>query len=58
MKKQTIDQPLKTKTPFFYGYIIVGLIFIFQVILFGSVSSSGVFFIPVMKLMDLRIKDY
>jgi MFS family permease len=41
-----INQPQKQRTPFFYGYIIVGIVFIIQTIMFGSNSSSGVFFKP------------
>jgi MFS family permease len=44
-----INPPVKTRTPFFYGYVIVALIFIFQVIMFGSSATSGVFFKPLIN---------
>jgi MFS family permease len=46
MMKNEINQPVKTRPPFFYGYIIVALIFIFQVVMYGSNATSGVFFKP------------
>jgi MFS family permease len=49
MIKKTIDQPSKTKTPFFYGYIIVALIVIIQVIMYGSSVTSGVFLKPMIN---------
>jgi MFS family permease len=49
MIKKEINQPSKTRTSLFYGYIIVALIFIFQVVLFGSIATSGVFFKPLIN---------
>jgi MFS transporter, OFA family, oxalate/formate antiporter len=41
--------PAKTKASFFYGYIIVGLIFIIQLAMVGSSATSGIFFKPLIN---------
>jgi MFS family permease len=43
------DQHIKTRTPFFYGYVIVAIIFILQVLMFGSNATAGVFFKPMIN---------
>lgn len=49
MIKQEFNQSPKTQAPFFYGYIIVAVIFIIQIIMFGSSATSGVFFKPMIN---------
>jgi|WetSurMetagenome_2_1015567.scaffolds.fasta_scaffold19851_3 MFS family permease len=49
MIKNNIDQAQKPGRYFFYGYIIVGIIFIIQIIMFGGFSTSGVFFKPLIN---------
>lgn len=49
MTNQEINRSPKKRTPFFYGYIIVGVIFIIQIMMFGSGATSGVFFKPMLN---------
>ena len=49
MSNQESNQPLDTRPRFFYGYIIVALIFIIQVVMFGANATSGVFFKPIIN---------
>jgi MFS family permease len=49
MSTKDINQPVNTQTPFFYGYIIVGLIFIIQLVMVGANSTSGIFFKPLIN---------
>jgi MFS family permease len=46
MDNQEASLPAKNKSKFFYGYIIVIAAFIIQVLMFGSRTSFGVFFKP------------
>jgi hypothetical protein len=46
-KKELIQSP-EASTSFFYGYIIVAVIFVIQIIMFGSAATSGVFFKPIL----------
>lgn len=48
MDNQEVSQPPRAGARFFYGYIIVAIFFIIQVIMFGQRSSYGVFFIPLL----------
>ena len=49
MREKEIDQSIKTRTPLFYGYIIVALIFVIQIVMFGSSATAGVFFKPMLN---------
>lgn len=48
MANQEVNQPVKTEPRFFYGYIIVAVAFIMQVVMFGPRMSFGVFFKPML----------
>ena len=47
--RKEMNQALKTKKPLFYGYIIVAVIFVIQVLMFGSNATVGVFFKPMIN---------
>ena len=49
MMQEETKQPEKMRTPLFYGYIIVALIFIIQMIMAGSSVTFGVFFKPMIN---------
>jgi MFS family permease len=49
MNNKEINQTLKPGKPLFYGYIIVAVVFIIQIIMFGSFSTSGVYFKPLIN---------
>ncbi len=49
MVKPELNQLFKTKPPFFYGYIIVVLIFVIQLLMVGTSMTSGVFFKPLIN---------
>lgn len=44
-----INHPAKKRTPFFYGYIVVAVIFIIQMVMAGSSVTFGVFFKPMIN---------
>jgi MFS family permease len=48
MVNQEANQPLKARTRIFYGYIVVIAVFILQVVMFGPLTSFGVYFKPML----------
>ncbi|MFC1901907.1 MFS transporter [Chloroflexota bacterium] len=50
---QELNQPVKTKPRFFYGYIVVVAAFIIHVVMFGPRSCFGVFFKPLVAEFGL-----
>jgi MFS family permease len=52
MPNQESNQSVKSGSGFFYGYVIVAIVFIFQILMYGSRTSYGIYFKPMLSDFD------